>query len=75
MALFNLMEISLTLYCQQKVVSIFTPRYLTLSIGYSLLPYNVTFKSPSNFFLLQFKDYRFSLNLAKFYRLIKVVHI
>ena len=52
LALFILMERSLTGYCQLRFVSIFTPRYLTLSVGYSLLPHNLIFKSPSNFFCL-----------------------
>ena len=33
-------------------VSIFTPRYLTLSVGHGLLPHNFIFKSPSSFFYL-----------------------
>ena len=49
------MERSLTWYCQLKFVSIFTPRYLTRSVGYNLLPLNVIFKSPSNFYLIDLK--------------------
>ena len=52
LALFSLTERSLTWYCQLRFVSIFTPRYFTLSVGYSLLPLNFIFKSPSNFFCL-----------------------
>ena len=37
LALFSLMERSLTRCCQVRFVSIFTIRYLTLSVGYSLL--------------------------------------
>ena len=55
LALFSLMERSLTWYCQLRFVSIFTPKYLTLSVGYSLLPHNLIFKSPSNFFCLDLK--------------------
>ena len=39
LALFSLMERSLTSYCQLRFVSIFTPKYLTFSVGYSLLPF------------------------------------
>ena len=38
-----------------KVCTIFTPRYLALSVGYSLLPHNMIFKSLANFFCLDFK--------------------
>ena len=38
-----------------KVCIIFTPRYFTLSVGYSLLPLNFIFKSPSDFFCLDLK--------------------
>ena len=55
LALFSLMEGSLTCYYQLRFVSIFTPKYLTLSVGYSPLPYNLIFKSPSNFFCLDLK--------------------
>ena len=55
LALFGLMERSLTWYCQLRFVSIFTPRHLTLSAGYSLLPHNFIFKLPSNFFCLDLK--------------------
>ena len=55
LALFSLLESPLTWYCQLRFVSIFTPRYLTLSVGYSLLPLNFIFKSPSNFFCLDLK--------------------
>ena len=54
-ALFSLMERSLIWYYQLRFVSIFIPRYLTLLIGYSLLPYNFNFKLPSNFFYLDLK--------------------
>ena len=60
-ALFILLDRSLTSYCQLRFVSIFTPRYVTLSVGNSLLPYNFIFKSPSNFFCLDLKIiYHFS---------------
>ena len=51
------MEWSLTWYCHffSWFVSIFTARYLTLSVGYSLLRRNFIFKSPSNLFYLDFK--------------------
>ena len=55
LVLFSLMERSLTLYCQLSFVSIFTPRYLTLSVEYSLLPHSLIFKSPSNFLCLDSK--------------------
>ena len=55
MALFSLLESPLTWYCQLRFASIFTPRYLTLSVGYSFLPLNFSFKSPSNFFCLYLK--------------------
>ena len=42
-------------YCQLRFASILTPKYLTLSVGYSLLPHNLIFKSPSNFFCLDLK--------------------
>ena len=48
-------DISLIWYCQLKFESIFTPRYLALSVGYSLLPHNFIFKSPSSFFCLDLK--------------------
>ena len=51
LALFCLMEISLTLYCQLRFVSIFTPSYFTLSVVYSILP--------CNFLLLRFQDCHF----------------
>ena len=51
----DIMETSLTRYCQLNFVSIFTPRYLTLSVGYSLLPHNFIFKLLSNFFCLNLK--------------------
>ena len=38
-----------------KVCTIFTPSYFALSVGYSLLPHNLIFKSPSNFACLDFK--------------------
>ena len=55
LALFSLTERSLTQYCQLWFVSIFTPKYFTLSVEYSLLPLNFIFKSPSNFFCLDLK--------------------
>ena len=55
LVLFGLMERSLTLYCQLRFVSIFTPSYLALSVGYNLLPHNSIFKSSSNFFCLDLK--------------------
>ena len=42
-------------YCQLRFVSIFKPKYLTLSVGYSLLPHNLIFKYPSNFLCLDLK--------------------
>ena len=30
-------------------IAIFSPSYLTLSVGYILLPHNFNFESPSNF--------------------------
>ena len=58
LALFSLMERLLTWYCQLRFVSIFTPKYLTLSEGYSLLPHNLIFKSPSSFLPCCFKLWR-----------------
>ena len=55
LALFSLRDRSFPWYCQLSFVSILTPSYLTLSIGYSLLPHNLIFKSPSNFFCLNLK--------------------
>ena len=55
LSLFSLMERSLIWYCQLKFVSTFTNKYLTLSVGYSLLPHNLISKSPSNFFYLDLK--------------------
>ena len=49
------MESSLRWYCQLRFLSIFTRRYLILSVGYSLLPHNFYFKSSSNFFCLDLK--------------------
>ena len=48
LALFSLMERSFTWCCQVRFASIFTPRYLTLSVGYS-------FKSTSSFCCLDLK--------------------
>ena len=55
LTLFSLLEISLTGYCQLRFVSVFTSRYLTLLVGYSLLPHNLIYKSPSSFFCLDLK--------------------
>ena len=55
MALFSLTERSLTWHCQLRFTSILTPRYFTLSVGCSLLPHSLTFKSSSNFFYLDLK--------------------
>ena len=55
LALFSLMERSLTGCCQVRFLLIFAPRYLTLSVGYSLLPHNFIFKSPSSLFCLDLK--------------------
>ena len=55
LTLFSLMGKSLTWYCQLIFVSIFTQRYLTLSIGYSLLPHNFN-SNHLNFLLLRFGD-------------------
>ena len=61
MALVSLMErSSFTWHCQLQFVSIFTTRYLTLSVRYSLLPHKFIFKSTFKFLLLRFKDYHFS---------------
>ena len=49
------MERSLTWCYQISLVSIFTPRYLTILVGYSLLPHNFIFKSPSSLFCLDLK--------------------
>ena len=38
-----------------KISSILTPRYFTVSEGYSLLPHSLIFKSPSNFLCLNFE--------------------
>ena len=54
LALFCLMDRLLT-YCQLTFVSIFTPKYLTLSVGYSILLHNLICKSPSNYFWLYLK--------------------
>ena len=67
--LFSLMDRSLTWYCQVRFVSIFTPMYLTLSVGYSLLPHDFIFKSPSSFFCLDLKitiSFFFTLNEVLF---------
>ena len=56
LALISLMERSFTLYSQLRFVSNFTPRYLTLSVGYSLFTHNFIFKSTSNFFCLDLKS-------------------
>ena len=43
-------------HCQVRFASILTPHYFTLSVGYSLFYHIVfTFKSPSNFFCLDWK--------------------
>ena len=61
MALVSVMDrSSLTWHCQLQFVSIFTTRYLALSVRYSLLPHNFIFKSTFKFLLLRFKDYHFS---------------
>ena len=52
---FNLMERSLTWYCQLRFVAIFTCRYLTLSVRYNLLPHNFIFTSLSSFFYLDLR--------------------
>ena len=54
-SIFSLINRSLTWYCQLRVLSIFKPRYLTLSVGYSLLPHTFISKSHSNFFYLDLK--------------------
>ena len=46
------MKKSLKWYCQLRSVSIFTPKYLTLLVRYSLFQRNSVFKSPLNFFWL-----------------------
>ena len=56
LALFRLMERSLTLCSQVRFVSTFTPRYLKLSVRYSLLTHNFIFKSPSIFFCLDLRQ-------------------
>ena len=40
---------------QLQFASILAPRYLTLSLIYSILPYNLISKSPSNFICLDLK--------------------
>ena len=55
LALFILMERSIARCGQVRFVSIFTLSHLKLSVGYSLLPHNFIFKSPSNFFCLDLK--------------------
>ena len=55
LALFSLMERLLIRCCKLRFVSIFMPRYLTLSVGHSLLPHRLIFKSLSNFFCLDLK--------------------
>ena len=68
-ALFSLMERSLTCRCQLRFLSVFTPGYLTPSVGYSLLQHNFISKLPSNFFCLDLKiaNSVFFLHRAKFY--------
>ena len=51
-----------------RFVSILTPRYLTLSVGYSLLPRNFIFKSPSSFFCLDLK-----ITISVFYTLSEIL--
>ena len=79
LALFSFMERLLTWYCQLKFVSIFILRYLTLSVRYSLLPHNFSFKSSQilfcfnyhfNFFLLSDILFAFSTNNCMFGRMI-----
>ena len=65
--LFSLTERSLTSYCHLRFVSVFSPRSLTLSVGYNLLPLNFIFKSPSNFFCLDFLPFQFFLHQLKIY--------
>ena len=60
LALFSLTERSSTGYFQLRFVSIFTPSYLTIPVGYSLLPHNLLF---NHLILLRFKDYRFSFSM------------
>ena len=52
LAQFSLTERSLTWHCQLRFASILTPKYFTLSVGYSLLTYSLTFKLSSKFFCL-----------------------
>ena len=68
LALFNLMARSLTWCCQVRFISIFTPRYLKLSVGYGLLPHNFIFKSPSSFFRLDLK-----ITISVFFTLSKIL--
>ena len=67
LALFSLTERSLSWYCQLSFVSIFTPRYLTLSVEYIyLLPLNFIFKSLLNFFCLDLKlPFQFCFTLSE----------
>lgn len=55
LVLFSLIERLFTWHSQLRFGSIFTPRYLILSIGYSLLLHSSIFKSTSNFFCLDIK--------------------
>ena len=60
LVLFSLMERSLTWYSnkvsQLRFASIFTSTYLILSVGYSFLPRNFTFKWTYDFFCLDLKN-------------------
>ena len=55
LALFSLMKRSLTWHCQVRFESILSPRYFIFSVGYSVLPHSLIFKSSSNLFFLDLK--------------------
>ena len=67
-ALFSLVDRLLRCYYQLRFVSIFTPRYLTHSVGYNLLPQNFIFKSPSNLFCLDLK-----ITISDFFTMSKIL--
>ena len=64
LALFSLIEGSLTWCCQVRFILVFTPRYLTLLVGYSLLLHNFILKSPSIFICLNLR-----ITISAFFKL------
>ena len=60
LALFSLMERSFTWHSQLRFVSIFTPRYLTLLVGYSLLPHSLFSTHLQISFVYRYKDHHLS---------------